>query len=602
EDGRFNVALTTNFDDLLTDAFFYFQEVRPLVIHHDSLAPFIRPTYSRPLVAKLHGDHRLSPLNTPDETASLPKLVAQRVSTVLHDRGIIFLGYGGCDESIISMMEQLPDEAIPFGVYWVSGSEPRGKFRPWLESRGAVWVKNRDFDELMCRSSQSFEIDDPSKDRHERVLNRYVQTKTTLLVEIAKRKAESIEDAMFKASVAIAVGEVNRDPAKNLFDDAIESFPDCAPLLGQYADFLKEDRNELGRAEEFYKRAIEADPKHANNLGDFANFLTEDRRDVDRAEDFYKRAIEADPTHANNLGNYANFLAIQRKDLDGAGEFYKRSIEADPHNPHNPHRLCIYAVFLAYEQEDLGEAEEFYKRAIETDPKNADNLGYYAAFLDYKRKDLGQAEEFYKRAIEADPEHADNLKKYADFQYFERKDLGRAEEYYKRAIEADPQYAASLGGYARFLALGRNDAEGAEVYFKRAIEADPKDIYCRFNFGVSLLIRGFTASGFTLIEEALACRSTTEDDKFTVVAAFHFYVHGPTEKQGERLTELRRLIEADVRATGWKPDLNIARAMKDGHSGKAWLKKLAAVITEEANPSTLNRWKAWREARPKTAE
>lgn len=66
--GRFNVVLTTNFDDLIADALYLYTEARPLVIYHESLAAFIRPTRTRPLVVKLHGDHRLSPRNTALET------------------------------------------------------------------------------------------------------------------------------------------------------------------------------------------------------------------------------------------------------------------------------------------------------------------------------------------------------------------------------------------------------------------------------------------------------------------------------------------------------------------------------------------------------
>jgi hypothetical protein len=64
EGGGFSVVLTTNFDDLVADALYLFTQARPLVIQHESLASFIRPTRTRPLVVKLHGDHRLSPQNT----------------------------------------------------------------------------------------------------------------------------------------------------------------------------------------------------------------------------------------------------------------------------------------------------------------------------------------------------------------------------------------------------------------------------------------------------------------------------------------------------------------------------------------------------------
>jgi hypothetical protein len=185
-------ALTTNFDDVLVDAFFYFRQTRPLVIHHDSLAPFIRPTQMRPMIVKLHGDHQLAPRNTAFETSELNATVQDRVSSVLHDRGLVFIGYGGADESIIAMLESLPEESLPFGVYWVSGTEPRGIFRQWLEARDAVWVEHRDFDELMLLLMQAFKFADPNGEQFQKVLARYNETKTKLLdnVDEKPRKPE----------------------------------------------------------------------------------------------------------------------------------------------------------------------------------------------------------------------------------------------------------------------------------------------------------------------------------------------------------------------------------------------------------------------------
>ncbi len=82
--------------------------------------------------------------------------------------------------------------------------------------------------------------------------------------------------------------------------------------------------------ETLHKRAIEAEPKHANNLGNYAIFLRRERQDLDGAEALYKRAIDAEPKNSNNLGNYAIFLRRERRDLDGAETLFKRAIEADP--------------------------------------------------------------------------------------------------------------------------------------------------------------------------------------------------------------------------------------------------------------------------------
>ncbi|MEK7314784.1 MAG: SIR2 family protein, partial [Candidatus Eisenbacteria bacterium] len=146
EGGRFNIVLTTNFDDLIADALYLYTEARPLVIYHESLAAFIRPTRTRPLVVKLHGDHRLSPRNTALETQTLEHEIQRHTSMVLHDRGIIFMGYGGADLGILKLLNDLPVEALPFGAFWVHPHEPHGQVRDWLLRRQGVWVRSGWFD------------------------------------------------------------------------------------------------------------------------------------------------------------------------------------------------------------------------------------------------------------------------------------------------------------------------------------------------------------------------------------------------------------------------------------------------------------------------
>ncbi|MCL5096249.1 MAG: SIR2 family protein, partial [Candidatus Omnitrophica bacterium] len=116
EGGRFNVALTTNFDDLVADALYLFTQARPLVVPHESLGNYLRPTHTRPLVVKLHGDHRLPPLNTRHASEEVKNDVEKRVRAVVRDRGLIFLGYGGNDESTASMLSGFTEEALPLGV------------------------------------------------------------------------------------------------------------------------------------------------------------------------------------------------------------------------------------------------------------------------------------------------------------------------------------------------------------------------------------------------------------------------------------------------------------------------------------------------------
>jgi len=71
-----NIVLTTNFDDLVADSLYLLTRKKPLVVAHESLAAFVRASRQRPLVVKVHGDARLAPRNTIDETYELDDVLA----------------------------------------------------------------------------------------------------------------------------------------------------------------------------------------------------------------------------------------------------------------------------------------------------------------------------------------------------------------------------------------------------------------------------------------------------------------------------------------------------------------------------------------------
>jgi Tfp pilus assembly protein PilF len=395
EDGCFNVALTTNFDDLIADALYLFTKSRPLVIPHESLAAYIRPTRTRPLVVKLHGDHRLSPQNTTGETAKLKRGIERQVRALLHDRGLIFMGYGGNDRGILRMLKALPrEEALPLGVYWVSAGQPPRRFARWLESRGAFWVQIEDFDELMVLIKDVCDLPHPDRRRFEKVFDRYAETyqkisgriesipdtrpEAPTLKKAAKRVEESFPDWWAVELAASRVGKTNPKEAERVYEEGLERFPNSANLVGNYAVFLEDVRKDHDKAEEMYRRALEADPNHANNLGNYAFFLENVRKDYDKAEETYRRALEADPNHANHLGNYAVFLENVRKDYYEAEEMYRRALQADPNHANN---LNNYAAFLEDVPNDYDKAEEMYRRALKTEPNGGSILGNYAGFL-----------------------------------------------------------------------------------------------------------------------------------------------------------------------------------------------------------------------------
>lgn len=641
--GRFNVVLTTNFDDLIADALYLYTDARPLVIYHESLAAFIRPTRKRPLVVKLHGDHRLSPRNTALETQSLEQEIQRHTAMVLHDRGIIFMGYGGADVGILQLLNELPREALPYGAYWVHPSEPKGLVREWLSSRQGVWVRSGWFDEVMLLIRNEFDLPHPSGERFTRIFQEYHQKFQALSDSIdEKPSGEAGIEALKKALVdtearfpdywkviseAIRVQRQDPQSADRIFRDGLLQFPRVSPLLGNYANFLSDILKDHNAAEEMYKEALEADPqdantagnyalflrnvrndpdaansmfrrtleidsKHANNLSNYAGFLTEVRKDHDTAETMYKRSLEAEPNRASALGSYAVFLKNVRRDNDAAETMYKRALEAEPNRPST---LGNYALFLKNNRKDYDKAERMYERALDADPTNATTLSNYAVFLNTVRNDNEGAEKLFQRALEADPKHAPNIGNYAHFLSDTQKDYDRAEAMYKRALEVDPANTTNLGNYAHFLSEIRGDNDSAESMYEVALKTEPRDSNTLANLAGLLLADG-RRDGLPVLDRALAAFREQPLPEAELECAFYLYAHGSAHRRADALRIAKTLIDQGVRSPGWDLSRNTARASVDGHPDASRLSQFAAVINGDTPPDALNDWPEWQGA------
>ncbi|MBL9142131.1 MAG: tetratricopeptide repeat protein [Verrucomicrobiaceae bacterium] len=411
------IVVTTNFDNLVADALSIHSTVFPLVVGHDSLAQYARVELRRPLIAKVHGGLGFAPKSEPGDLGCLTDGWSKALQRIFERCSPIVIGYDGNDGSLMSLLEQMPDDSID-NLRWCfyaprEDNEENLKQVPervlsLVTAKRGRLVPIPGFDEIMLLLQRQMSpvmkmpnlrerMQERAKKRHdlyakqESELNERVSGKAQAPSASAAQHPTPavnamLRDAMSELAAANKVkpwwqweNEVTDassiEERDTIYQNGIRALPESAELLGNYALFLENERKDMDKAEEFYKRAIEVDPKKAKNLGNYAVFLMNELKDMDKAEEFYKRAIEADPKHANNLGSYANFLVDERKDMDKAEEFYKRAIEADPKHANN---LGNYANFLLHERKEMDKAEEFYKRAIEADPKHANNLGNYA--------------------------------------------------------------------------------------------------------------------------------------------------------------------------------------------------------------------------------
>jgi len=117
----FNTIFTTNFDDLINEAFYLFSNTRPILCAHDSSIHSISITSKRPKIVKLHGDYLFDDIkSTLRETESLEQNTKDKFVEFCKEYGLIVIGYSGSDRSIMDVLEFLArqENYLKNGVYW----------------------------------------------------------------------------------------------------------------------------------------------------------------------------------------------------------------------------------------------------------------------------------------------------------------------------------------------------------------------------------------------------------------------------------------------------------------------------------------------------
>lgn len=96
----FNFALTTNFDDLISESIYLYTKNKPRGYVHESLFEHMHVSSTMPTIVKLHGDAHIDIRNIDKETKEFDPDVKAVLRNVMHQKGLIFIGYGGNDRSV----------------------------------------------------------------------------------------------------------------------------------------------------------------------------------------------------------------------------------------------------------------------------------------------------------------------------------------------------------------------------------------------------------------------------------------------------------------------------------------------------------------------
>lgn len=117
----FGTVFTTNFDDLINEAFYQFSDIRPIMCAHDSSITSITVTSKRPKIIKLHGDYLFDDIkSTLRETESLEENIRNKFIEFAKDFGLVVVGYSGNDRSIMDVLSFLlkHEDYYKNGIYW----------------------------------------------------------------------------------------------------------------------------------------------------------------------------------------------------------------------------------------------------------------------------------------------------------------------------------------------------------------------------------------------------------------------------------------------------------------------------------------------------
>jgi SIR2-like protein/NB-ARC domain-containing protein len=156
--GALTALCTTNFDDLPEQAI---RNLTPTlrVVHNDRAAEEVELPPEVPTLLKFHGDFLFDRIaNTAEEVAGLPAAQERNLEQVLRLGGMIVVGYGGGDESIMSVLESVPD--VPLGLFWLHvGDQPPDRVRELTRTRSWAYAARIDgFDEWITGALQLQEL------------------------------------------------------------------------------------------------------------------------------------------------------------------------------------------------------------------------------------------------------------------------------------------------------------------------------------------------------------------------------------------------------------------------------------------------------------
>jgi tetratricopeptide (TPR) repeat protein len=405
-----NVVITTNFDTLVEETLYTFTNSKPIMVGHESVAKYARPSADHPLIVKIHRDRFMDPFNLDGEIAVLRPEWESVLNYVFENFIPIVLGYGGNDGSLMGyLMAAKPCERM----FWcITSDRPlRQEILEVVTRHNGNFVKIEGFNRLMLRFAELYKI---------RAVDRIVSEK-------AARLPKDYIDSLLKLSSRI-IDSGDKDEQRSL-NEITESFNSNDwwfwELKARSADTI-EDKYKI------YEKGLKAVPDSADLHYYYGWELIDNF--PDQALKPLKKAIRLQPGLKDAW--YCIGLIYQRKGkFKTAVTYFQKAVEIAS-------SFAVGWKQLASAYHSAGHyvmAVDAYRTAIKEDPRNPstwNNLGFtYKALGNFE-----EAVSCFKQASDLEPRLAEPWFNIGNI-YYQKGEDSKAISYYEKAVGIKPDYA-----------------------------------------------------------------------------------------------------------------------------------------------------------------
>ena len=392
------LVITTNFDSLMEDALFISQSTHPLVAGHESLAPLIGNDSRRPVVAKIHLLYK--PMNRREETQALERSWIQPLSKALSKYIPVVIGYGGGDQSLMSLLQELQLD----GIFWCTRGErekPSEKIQKIIEQHNGYWVPILGFDELLLQIYEKFNqehmehenICQKIRSMSEKNCDAFQKSfdKVTQDYDVSRKQVSSAAQSGDISGIVTAIARAEKSDSADNTDADLEN----ELLAIRIALGATQNRGAVALCTDALKRY-----PNESRIYNLRSTARHHQRDYQAALEDANVAIQLNPNNAQ----YYNSRGVTLHEMRWLEEALKDKNKAVQLAPNNARYYNSRSMTL-HEMKRFGRALEDANQAIQLDPDNAQYYDSRSATL-RELKRLEEALEDETKAVQLEPQNA----------------------------------------------------------------------------------------------------------------------------------------------------------------------------------------------------